>query len=105
MDEHSPSKKIKIVITGDDVLIEYVRRIKNELKRMQQLPSSVESNLMRFIMHSVWQISNRSKAELSALNLRDKLTNRYNEMKKRSELHQFNDEVKALNQGFSIEKI
>ena len=87
------------------MLIEYVRRIKNELKRMQQLPSLVESNLMRFIMHSVWQISNRSKAELSALNLRDKLTNRYNEMKKRSELHQFNDEVKALNQGFSIEKI
>ena len=87
------------------MLIEYVRRIENELKRMQQLPSLVESNLMRFIMHSVWQISNRSKAELSALNLRDKLTNRYNEMKKRSELHQFNDEVKALNQGFSIEKI
>ena len=87
------------------MLIEYVRRIKNELKRMQQLPSLVESNLMRFIMHSVWQISNRSKAELSALNLRDKLTNRYNEMKKRSELHQFNDEIKALNQGFSIEKI
>ncbi len=87
------------------MLIEYVRRIKNELKRLQKLPSSVESNLLRFIMHSVWQISNRSKAELIALNLREKLTNRYKEMKKRSELHQFNDEVKVLNQGSSIEKI
>ena len=69
------------------MLIEYVRRIKHELKRVQQLPSQVESNLVRFIMHSVWQISSKNKAELSTLNLREKLASRYIVMKKRNELH------------------
>jgi len=65
----------------------------------------VESNLLRFISNSVWQIASKNKFEMSSLNLREKLTTRYLEMKKRSEFHQFNDEVKLKNEGFSVEKI
>jgi len=42
---------------------------------------------------------------MSSQNLREKLTTRYLEMKKRSEFHQFNDEVKLKNEGFSVDKI
>ena len=49
----SPSKKQKIVITGDDVLIEYVRRIKKEIKRLpDKLPTQVETVLNKFNSHS-----------------------------------------------------
>ena len=34
--EMSNEKKKKVVITGDDILIEYVRRIKNFLKKIDK---------------------------------------------------------------------
>jgi len=40
------------VVTGDDILIEYVRRIKNELKLIKDaLPSAIEIPLGKFLNH------------------------------------------------------
>jgi hypothetical protein len=34
------SKKKKVVITGDDILIEYVRRVKNSMKKISTIVES-----------------------------------------------------------------
>ena len=42
-DVTSPTRKKKVIITGDDILIEYVRRIKHELRKSKEpLPSNLE---------------------------------------------------------------
>lgn len=50
--ELNEKKKQKIFVTGDDIVIEYVRRIKNELKLIKDpLPSSIEIPLVKFLNH------------------------------------------------------
>lgn len=46
----------KVVVTGDDVLIEYVRRILNCLKNLAEsrLGSQEKSSFEKFITHYVW---------------------------------------------------
>ena len=52
-------KKEKVVITGDDILIEYVRRIKNAAKkcRTQTLPNSILYYMDKFLNHKVWTLN------------------------------------------------
>jgi len=52
-------RKEKVVITGDDILIEYVRRIKNALKKypISTQPSNVWYYLEKFLFHKVWSLN------------------------------------------------
>jgi hypothetical protein len=47
------------VITGDDILIEYVRRIKNALKKypVKDQPSNVIYYMEKFLFHKVWSLN------------------------------------------------
>ena len=49
-------KKEKVVITGDDILIEYVRRLKNVVTKTNSsvLPNSIMYYLEKFLHHKVW---------------------------------------------------
>ena len=52
----NPNKEEKVVITGDDILIEYVRRltITAKLCQSQDLPPSIIKKLEAFLNHKVW---------------------------------------------------
>ena len=52
-------RKEKVVITGDDILIEYVRRLKNVVIKTNStvLPNSIMYYLEKFLYHKVWQLS------------------------------------------------
>jgi hypothetical protein len=85
------------VITGDDILIEYVRRIKNALKKypVKDQPSNVIYYLEKFLFHKIWSlneqnVSNDIMKDFKSSDLRKKLKIRYVEMKSRRE------SVKAL---------
>lgn len=92
------------MITGDDILIEYVRRLKNEIKKIniEDVPSSVVYYLDKFINHKVWSTqaaspndtedskhdNNRKETrdrELKEADLYRKLKIRYREMQVRRE--------------------
>jgi hypothetical protein len=52
----------KIVITGDDILIEYVSRIVNDLRKIDEefndegeLSEEVRASVKLFVEHHVWQ--------------------------------------------------
>ena len=53
----SQDKKAKIMITGDDILIEYVTRLVKLLHNMHQemVPSSKLSCMEKFVTHYVWK--------------------------------------------------
>jgi 3-phosphoglycerate kinase len=46
----------KVVITGDDVLIEYVQRLIKILKEIPEIQDSeiIDQNIEKFIVHFVW---------------------------------------------------
>ena len=52
----SSKKSDKVLITGDDILIEYVERIMNALKQVNEssLKVSWRASLDKFISHYVW---------------------------------------------------
>jgi hypothetical protein len=59
LDESSTSlnkKGEKVLITGDDILIEYCERLMNALKQINEtvLKVSWKSCLEKFITHKVW---------------------------------------------------
>ena len=56
-------KKEKVVITGDDILIEYVRRLKNVVTKTNSnvLPNSIMYYLEKFLYHKVWALSEGNK--------------------------------------------
>ncbi len=98
----SPSKKQKIVITGDDVLVEYVRRIKKEIKRLpDKLPTQVETVLNRFNSHSMWSV----KLKFDVGSSKEKFLSRYKEMKTRRESFLKEDQLKAYNQGIPFDRL
>ena len=85
-------KKEKVVITGDDILIEYVRRLKNVVGKANTnaMPNYIMYYLEKFLYHKVWQLSehNRSPAqnhEFKYADIATKLKIRYREMKQRRE--------------------
>lgn len=53
---NSPSKAGKIVISGDDILIEYCERLKHTLRQIpdSKLRPAQQAQLIRFITHYVW---------------------------------------------------
>ena len=56
-------RKEKVVITGDDILIEYVRRLKNVVLKTNTtiLPNSIMYYLEKFLYHKVWQLSEQNR--------------------------------------------
>jgi hypothetical protein len=74
----------KIIITGDDVLIEYVQRIINSLTIVSEssLSANITSSIEKFIHHYVWH-SKDPVIENPAISLRERLLTRYEEMRQR----------------------
>ena len=54
----SGSKNGKVMITGDDILIEYVSRLSNNLKNIHEdsLEGSQRQRMEKFISHYVWHM-------------------------------------------------
>ena len=51
----------KVVISGDDILIEYCERVKHALKQIPdvKLRPAQQAQLIRFITHYVWQLPDK----------------------------------------------
>ena len=64
-----------VVITGDDVLIEYVKRLINCLKNIKSITAAEKENFESFISHYVWSNQDRPKKSYW-----ERLQNRYSEM-------------------------
>jgi tubulin polyglutamylase TTLL5 len=81
-DEKAPRPE-KIVLTADDILIEYISRIWHAVRSLKEekLKSNWRRNLERFITHSVWHGSDTRRGSNSKLWKR--LENRLIEMKER----------------------
>ena len=56
MNQGSTQAQEKVLITGDDILIEYVERLMNSIKNLadDQFQDSWKQALDRFITHYVW---------------------------------------------------
>lgn len=74
----------KIIITGDDVLIEYVQRVINALTVLSEsvLTPEIRLAIDKFILHYVWHSKDPSK-ENPTVSLRERLQTRYEEMRQR----------------------
>lgn len=74
----------KIIITGDDVLIEYVQRILNALALVSEdnLSADIRLGIDKFILHYVWH-SKDPAVENPNISLSERLQVRYEEMKQR----------------------
>ena len=50
------------MITGDNFLIEYVRRIKNALKKylMKDQPSNINNYMEKFLFHKIWSLNEQN---------------------------------------------
>ena len=81
--EDKPSRPEKIVLTADDILIEYVSRIWHAIRSLKEekLKPNWKRNLERFITHSVWHASDTRRGTSS--HLWQRLENRLIEMKER----------------------
>ena len=68
----------KIIITGDDVLIEYVQRLINALTVLSedQVSSDIRLGLDKFILHYVWH-SRDPEVDGTKVGLRERLETRY----------------------------
>ena len=75
--------KSKLVITGDDLLIEYLSRLLHACKSVSiaAMKTDWKINLEKFVSHSVWSLV--SPAVLSQFNIVEKLNIRICEMKER----------------------
>ena len=92
------------MITGDDILIEYVKRLSTTLTMLQEdlIGVSQTEKMEKFISHYVWHLPDKSASEVKQLPAR--LQNRLGEMtdrrrrlikymfKKESRLDQFENE-------------
>jgi hypothetical protein len=72
------------MITGDNILIEYVRRIKNALKKylMKDQPSNINNYMEKFLFHKIWSlneqnVSNDIMQDFKSSDLRKELKIRY----------------------------
>lgn len=80
----APETNDKIIITGDDVLIEYVQRMINALTVLTEdsLTPDIRLGLDKFILHYVWH-SKDPGSENPKASLRERLETRYEEMRQR----------------------
>ena len=71
------SESSKVVITGDDVLIEYVTRLINKIKIIDETKLTIQENesIESFVSHYVWH-----NEDIIGGKLWDRLQNRLNEM-------------------------
>ena len=76
-------KQDKILITGDDILIEYVERLMNALKQVSETSLKVSqcACIEKFISHYVWHSTD--KRDQGKLMLWQRLEGRLQEMKER----------------------
>lgn len=75
-----------MLITGDDILIEYVERLMNQLKVMgdeQLLQEMWKRAIEKFITHYVWHSQDRRKVEGPMTSIIERLEGRLNEMQER----------------------
>jgi hypothetical protein len=75
-----------VLITGDDILIEYVDRLINQLRVKTGGPSLVDpwsKPIEKFITHYVWHSQDQTKGEDPALGLVGRLEGRLHEMQER----------------------
>lgn len=81
--EEKTSKPEKIILTADDILIEYISRIWHAIRSLKEekLKTNWRRNLERFITHTVWHASDTRRGANSKLWQR--LENRLIEMKER----------------------
>jgi hypothetical protein len=72
------------MITGDDILIEYVSRLLKTLDRFRETDLSPEqaSKIEKFITHYVWYAQDKEKKEMQGT-IKIRLDNRLNEMLER----------------------
>jgi len=76
----------KVLITGDDILIEYVDRLMNQLKEMDDealLQEGWRRSIEKFITHYVWHSQDRKKVEGPMTSIIERLEGRLNEMQER----------------------
>lgn len=76
----------KVLITGDDILIEYVDRLMNQLKIMNDevlLQETWKKAIEKFITHYVWHSQDRRKIEGPMTSIIERLEGRLNEMQER----------------------
>lgn len=75
-----------MLITGDDILIEYVDRLMNQLKFMgeeQYLQETWKKSIEKFITHYVWHSQDRRKVEGPMTGIIERLEGRLHEMQER----------------------
>jgi hypothetical protein len=76
----------KVLITGDDILIEYVDRLMNQLKVMGDenlLQEQWKKAIEKFITHYVWHSQDRRKVEGPMTGIIERLEGRLHEMQER----------------------
>jgi len=76
----------KVLITGDDILIEYVDRLMNQLKVMGDealLQDQWKKAIEKFITHYVWHSQDRRKVEGPMTGIIERLEGRLHEMQER----------------------
>ncbi len=68
-DRKTGAKNEKILITGDDVLIEYVNRLMVAVRSMKEssLKSAWRNSIEKFITHKVWHSSDMRRADNNRL--------------------------------------
>lgn len=79
--EKEEKEGLKIVITGDDILIEYLSRVMHAIKSVgvDKIKNEWKVALEAFVGHSIWD--NFSNSGISNLNLLEKINLRISEMK------------------------
>ena len=76
----------RVLITGDDILIEYVDRLMNQLKVMgdeAHLQDQWKKAIEKFITHYVWHSQDRRKVEGPMTGIIERLEGRLHEMQER----------------------
>ncbi len=76
----------KVLITGDDILIEYVDRLMNQLKVMGDenlLQDQWKKAIEKFITHYVWHSQDRRKVDGPMIGIIERLEGRLHEMQER----------------------
>lgn len=80
----SSSPKEKVIITGDDVLIEYVSRLIGALSAISEanLTTDIRLGIDKFILHYVWHSKDPASQDPTC-SLKRRLETRYEEMRQR----------------------
>ncbi len=74
----------KVIITGDDILIEYVKRVMNLVKLHQnEISPSQIRKLELFLTHKVWYSKNQQNRQAESFQLWQRIEQKYIEMQER----------------------